>query len=145
MSFGSNGVDWVRSFRKNQLQVFRLNRGQNNPSGQLSHEFCRAKTKQRKRTKHEFWVKRVDLVRSFEKLNGKFFCFNRGQNCPRGGFGTRFCRPKPKLRKPPNMSFGSNGVDWVRSFQKINYKFFRSTSGQNGRRGRVSHEFVDRN
>jgi hypothetical protein len=32
MTFGSNGVDWVRSLRKNQLQVFSLHKCPEQPS-----------------------------------------------------------------------------------------------------------------
>jgi hypothetical protein len=33
MSFGSNGVDWVRSFQKIQLQVFSLHKWPEQPLG----------------------------------------------------------------------------------------------------------------
>ena len=61
MSFGSNGVDWARLFRKIHLNlIFRSSShqsGQNGPRGRVPHNFSHPKLKLRKRTKHEFWVK----------------------------------------------------------------------------------------
>jgi hypothetical protein len=76
----------------------------------------------------------------------QFFRFISGQNCPRGRDSHEVCRPKPKLRKHTNMSFGSNGEDWERSLsKKSTASFFRSTNGQNGTRGGFRTRFVDRN
>jgi hypothetical protein len=121
-------------FEKINCKFFRFTVAKH-PSGRVSHEFCRPKTKQRKRTKHEFWVKRVDWVRSFQKINCKFFRFNQWPELPSGRVCTRFVDRNRNCENAPNMSFGSNGVDWVRSFRKINYKFFRFNRGQNCPRG----------
>jgi hypothetical protein len=91
MSFGSNGVDWMRSFRK--------------------------------------------------KSTACFFAPQVARTALAGGFRMSFVDRNRNFKNAPNMSFGSNGVDWVRSFRKNQLQLFRSTSGQNGPRGRVSHEF----
>jgi hypothetical protein len=146
MSFGSNGEDWCNRFEKNQLQVFSLNRGQTIPRGQVSHEFCRAKTKQRKHTKHEFWVKRGGFGAFVSKSStASFFASTVARTALGGGFGTSFVDRNLNYENTPNMSFGSNGWIGCVRFQKINYKLFRSTSGQNVPRGGFRTRFVDRN
>jgi hypothetical protein len=64
MSFRSNGVDWVRSLRKIQLQDFLFQKWLERPSRASFAPLFRRKPKLRKRNKHESWVKRVDWVRS---------------------------------------------------------------------------------
>ena len=97
MSFGSNEVDWVRSFRENQLQVFLVHTWPERPVGAgfargLSIETKTAKTHQTRILGQTGWIGCVH----FKKLNIKFFHFNGGQNCSRGWVSHEFCRPKPK-------------------------------------------------
>jgi hypothetical protein len=90
MSFGSNGVDWVRSLQKIQLQVFCSKSRYNGPPGRVSHH-C-----------------------SVENRNSE---------------------------NATNMSFGSNGVDWVRSLRKIQLQVFLFQKSLKRTPGRVSHDF----
>jgi hypothetical protein len=132
--------------KKINCKFFRLTVAKTIPRGQLSHEFCRAKTKQRKRTKHEFWVKRGGFGAFVSKNStASFFASTRGQNCPRGGFGTSFVDRNRNYENTPNMSFGSNG--WIGAFvsKKSTTSFFASQRGQNVPRGRFCTSFVDRN
>jgi hypothetical protein len=111
--------------KKINCKFFCLNRGQNNPSGQLSHEFCRAKTKQRKRTKHEFWVKRGGFGAFVSKNStASFFRFKVARTALGGGFGTSFVDRNRNYENTPNMSFCVKRVDWVRSFQKNQLQAF---------------------
>jgi hypothetical protein len=80
-----------------------------------------------------------------EKLNDKFFRFKRGQNALGGGLARGLSTETETIENTPNMSFGSNGVDRVRSFQKHQHEFFRFIRGQNCPRGRIRTRFVDRN
>jgi hypothetical protein len=91
ISFGSNGVDWVRSFRK--------------------------------------------------KSSRSFFAPQVARTAIEGRFCTSFVDRNRNFENAPNMSFGSNGVGWVCSFQKNQHEFFRFNRGQNCPQGRVSHEF----
>jgi hypothetical protein len=119
MSFGSNGVDWVRSFRKAQRQVFSLQPWPELPSGRVSHEFCRPKPKLRKHTKHEFWVKWGGSGAFVSKTSTEVFSLHPvARTALGGGFRTRFVDRNRNCENTPNMSFGSNGVDWERSLSK---------------------------
>jgi hypothetical protein len=119
MSFGSNGVDWVRSFRKNQLQVFCSTSGQNGTRGRVLHEFCRPKPKLQKRTKNEFWVKQSGLGAFVSKNSTlSFFDSTVARTALGGGFYTSFEDRNRKSKNAPNISFRSNGVDCERSFRK---------------------------
>jgi hypothetical protein len=61
MSFGSNGVDWVRSLRKIQQQDFVFQKSLERPSRTYFATLYGRKPKLLKRNKHEFWVKRGEL------------------------------------------------------------------------------------
>src|SRR5919201_1998309 len=57
MSFGSNGMDWVRPLRKIQLLVFSYQKCAERPSRPIfAHSFV-PKPELQKRANHEFWVK----------------------------------------------------------------------------------------
>jgi hypothetical protein len=87
MSFGLNGVDWVRSFWKNQLLVFRSIGGQNGTRGRDLHEVCRPKPKLRKRTKHELRVEQGGLgAFVLEKSIASFFASTMVKTASRAGF-----------------------------------------------------------
>jgi hypothetical protein len=74
MSFGSNGVDWVRSLRKIQLQDFLFQKSLKRPSGRVSH-VVPSKTETPKTQQHEFWVKRGGLGAFVaENSTARFFC-----------------------------------------------------------------------
>jgi hypothetical protein len=79
----------------------------------------------RKRTKHEFWVKWGGLA-MFVLKNSTESCYipEVARMALGGGFRMRFVNRNQKCENAPNMSFGSNGVDWVRSFQKIQLQVF---------------------
>jgi hypothetical protein len=137
MSFGSNRVDWVRSFQKMNCKFFRFNRGRNGPRGRVSHE----RLKLRKCTKHEFWFKQGGLGAFISKNStASFFASTVGRTALGGGFRMSFINRNRNFENAPNMSFGSNGWIGCVRFEKIDYKFFRSASGQNGTRERVLHE-----
>jgi hypothetical protein len=128
MSFGSNGVDWVRSLRKIQLQVFCSKSRYNGPPGRVSHRFLVENRNSENDNKHEFWVKRGGLGAFVaENSTASFFVPKVARTDLRASFAPLF-RRKPKSRKRNNMSFGSNGVDWVRSLRKIQLQVFCSKS-----------------
>jgi hypothetical protein len=118
-------MDWVRSFRSNQHEFFRFNRGQNCPRGRVSHEFYQPRPKAHKRTKHEFWVK-WDGLGAFvsNKSTSSFYASTVARTALGGEFRMNFVNRNRKLENAPNMSFGSNGMDWVRSFRKNQHEFF---------------------
>jgi hypothetical protein len=76
-----------------------------------------------------------------EKSTASFFASTIARTALAGGFRTSFVDRNRDFENAPNMSFGSNGVHWVRSFQKNQHEFFRFNRGQNSPQGRVSHEF----
>jgi hypothetical protein len=118
ISFGSNGEDWVHSFRKKQLQVFLLHMWPERPSRAVSHEVCRPKPKLRKQTKHDFWDKQGGLgAFVLEKSTASFFAPQVARKVLWGGCRTSFVDRNRNFENTPNLSFGSNGVDWVRSFR----------------------------
>jgi hypothetical protein len=119
MSFRSNWVDWVRSFRKNQLQLVLFQKWPERPLWRVSDEFCWPKPKLQKRTKHEYWVKRGGLG-VFISKNAMATCFvpEVAKKALGGRFRTSCVDQNRNCENPPNMSFPSNGVDWVRSFRK---------------------------
>jgi hypothetical protein len=125
MSFGSNGVDWCVRFAKIKCKFFRCTSGQNGPRGRVSNEFCRPTPKLQKRTKHEFWVKR-DVLGEFvsKKSAASFFAPHVGRMALGGGFDTSFVDRNRNFKNAPHLSFGSNGVDWVRSFRKKQLQVF---------------------
>jgi hypothetical protein len=73
MSFGSNGVDWVRSFAKIQLQDFLFQKSLERPPGEF-RTVLPSKTETPKRNKHEFWVKRGGLGAFVAKIQLQIFC-----------------------------------------------------------------------
>jgi hypothetical protein len=107
MSFGSNGVDWVRSFWKNQLLVFRSIGGRNGTRGRDLHEVCRPKPKLRKRTKHELRVEQGGFgAFILEKSIASFFASTMARTALVGGFRTSFVDRNQSFENTPNMSFG---------------------------------------
>src|SRR5579859_3412544 len=61
----------------------------------------------------------------FKKINCNFFRSTSGQNGPRGWvFGTSFVDRNRNCENTPDMSFGSNGLDWVHSIQKNQLQLF---------------------
>src|SRR5579859_3405759 len=125
MSFGSNRVDWVRSIGKNQLQLFRSSCSQNGPRGRVLHEFWRPKPKLRKHTRHEFWVKRGGLgAFDWKKSTATFFAPDVARTALGVGFCTSFGDRNQNCENKPDMSFGSNGANWVRSIRKIQLQLF---------------------
>jgi hypothetical protein len=125
MSFGSNGVDWVCSFRKTQRQLFPHQPCQNYPLGQVSHEFCRPRPRLQKCTKHEFWVKRGGLGAFISKKStASFFAPQVARTALTGGFRMSFVDRNQNFENAPNMSFGSKGVNRVRSFRKNQLQVF---------------------
>jgi len=74
----------------------------------------------RKHTKHEFWVKWGGLG-AFVLKNSTASCFipEVARKALGGVFRTSSVDRNRKCENAPNMSFGSNGVDWLCSFRKI--------------------------
>jgi hypothetical protein len=126
---------------------FRSTCGQNGPRGRVLHEFCRPKPKLRKRTKHEFWVKRGGLGAFVsKKINYKFFRSTSGQNGTRGRVLHQFCRPKPKLRKCTKHEFWvKQGGLGVFILEKSTASFFASTVARIALGGEFRTTFVYRN
>ena len=107
-------------FEKFNCNVFRYTRDQNGPRGRVSYKFYRPKSKLRKSMKHEFWVKWGGLgAFVLKKSTTSFFGPQVARTALGGGFRMTFVNRNQKCENAPNTSFGSNGVDWVRSFQKI--------------------------
>jgi hypothetical protein len=128
--------------KKINCKFFRLNRGQNNASGAAFARVLSSETKQRKRTKHEFWVKRGGFGAFISKTQRQVFFASTWPELPSGaGLARGFVDRNRNYENTPNMSFGSNGVDWVRSFKKSTASFFAPQVARTGHRGRVSHEF----
>src|SRR5579859_3197193 len=145
MSFGSNGVDLVRSIQKINWNFFRSTSGQNGPQGRVSHEFGDRNRNCENTPDMSFGSNGVDLVRSIQKINWNFFRSTSGQNGPQGRVSHEFGDRNRNCENAPDLSFGSNGVDLVRSIRKINWNFFCSTSGQNGLGVGFRTSFGDRN
>ena len=99
MSFGSNGVDWVRSLRKIQLLGFLFQTSLKRASRGSFAPFVRRKPKLRKRNEHEFWVKRGGLGAFVAENSAASFLFQKSlKRASRGSFAP-FVLQKPKLRK----------------------------------------------
>jgi hypothetical protein len=87
-------------------------------------------------------VKQGELgVFILEKSTATFFASTIARTALVSGFRTSFVDRNRDFENAPNMSFGSNGGHWVRSFQKTQHEFFRFSRGQNCPQGRVSREF----
>jgi hypothetical protein len=56
MSFGSNGVDYVRSLRKKPTQLHLANLSFNGASSEVLHRLSCSNETVRNAPKHEFWV-----------------------------------------------------------------------------------------
>src|SRR5579859_5465832 len=125
MSFGSNGWIGCVRFKKINSNFFRSTSGQNGPRGRVSHEFCWSKPKLRKHTGHEFWVKRVGLgAFDSKKSTATFFAPQVARTALEVGFRTSFVGRNRNCENTPDMSFGSNGLDWVHSIQKKQLQLF---------------------
>ncbi len=118
MSFGSNGVDWVRSFRKDQQEFFRFHRARTALRGGFRTSFVDRNRNCKNTPNMSFGSNGVDWVRSFQKNQHEFFRFNRARTALGGGFRTSFVDQNRNSENTPNLSFGSYGVDWVRPFRK---------------------------
>src|SRR5579859_2518955 len=104
---------------------FRSSCSQNGPRGRVSHEFWRPKPKLRKHTRHEQWVKRGGLgAFDSKKSTVTFFAPHVARTAPEVGIGTSFGDRNRNCENTPDMSFGSNGVDWVRSIRKNKLQLF---------------------
>jgi hypothetical protein len=123
MSFGSNGVDWVRSLRKFNCK-FLFQKSLKRTSGRVSHHSSYRKSRTPKTQEHEFWVKGVDWVRSLRKIQLQDFLFQKSRNGPPERVSHRCSVENRNSENATNMSFGSNGVDWVRSLRKIQLQDF---------------------
>jgi glycyl-tRNA synthetase beta subunit len=124
MSFGSNGVDWVRSLRKIQLQDFLFQKSLKRTSrASFAPLFVENRNSENARNM-SFGSNGVDWVRSLRKIQLQDFLFQKSLKRPSG----RVCAVVPSKTETPktatNMSFGSNGVDWVRSLRKIQLQDF---------------------
>jgi hypothetical protein len=120
MSFGSSGVDQVRSLRKIPTQLRLANLCVNGASSAVMHWLSCSNETVRNAPKQEFWVqwsesgafvpKRSDAT-SFSEL--VHYWHMLGQFC------NDFSAVKKRSEMPQNISFGSNGVDRVRLLWKI--------------------------
>jgi hypothetical protein len=116
MSLGSNGEDWVRSFRKTQRQVFSLQPWPERPSGAgftrvLSIETETTKTHQTLVFGETGWI--VHFKKTQRQV---FFTSNVARTALEGEFRTSFVDRNRNFKNTPNRSYGSNEVHWVRSF-----------------------------
>ena len=136
-------IGCVRFKKKSTINFFAPQVTRMTLGGGFSHEFCRPKPKLRKRTKHEFWVKRGGLGEFVSKISTAcFFAPQVARTALGGGFRTSFVDRNRNFENAPHMSFGSNGVDWVRSFVKNQLQvFFAPLVARTVPRGRVLHEF----
>jgi hypothetical protein len=95
MSFGSNGLDWVRSLRKNSTADFSFQKWLERSSRANFRTVVPSKPKRQKRNKHESLVKRVDWVRSLRKIQLQDFSVPKvARTSSRASFSTMF-RRKP--------------------------------------------------
>src|ERR671936_528170 len=60
----------------------------------------------------------------WEKFNYKFFCTKSGHNGPPGRFSHSFSYRNRNSKNVLNMSFGSNGMDWLHPLRKIQLQVF---------------------
>src|SRR5579859_663049 len=125
-------------FEKSNCNFFRSTSGQNGPRGRVFHEFCWPKPKLRKHTRHEFWVKRGGFgafdskkaTATFfapyvaQKSTATFFAPHVVGTALGVGFRTSFGDRNRNCENTPHMSFGSNGVDWVRLIRKMQLQLF---------------------
>src|SRR5579859_3883299 len=118
-------IGCVHLKKKINSLFFRSTSGQNDPRGWVSHEFWRPKLKLRKHTRHEFWVKRGGLgVFDSKKPVATFFAPHVAGTALGVGFHTSFGDRNRNCENTPDMSYGSNGVDWVRSIRTNQLNFF---------------------
>jgi hypothetical protein len=115
------------------------------PPGRVSHRFSVENRKSEYATNMSFWSNGVDWVRSLRKINSKFVCSKSRYNSTPGRVLRRCSIENRNSENATNMSFGSNGVDWVRSLRKIQQQLFCSKSRYNEPPGRVSHRFSVQN
>jgi hypothetical protein len=88
MSFGSNGVDWVRSLRKFNCKFF-VPKVATTALGEF-RVFVPSKTETPKRNKHEFWVKQGGLGAFVAKNSTASFLFQKSDKGPPGEFRAVF-------------------------------------------------------
>jgi hypothetical protein len=77
------------------------------------------KPKLQKHTKQEFCVQQGGLGAFIaEKSTTSFFVSTMAKTAPAGRFRTSFVDRNQNFENALDMSFGSNGEDWVQSFRK---------------------------
>ena len=81
----------------------------------------------------------------FKKSTTSFFTPQVTGTALGDGICTSFVDRNRNCENELNMSFGSNEVDWVCSFEKINMSFFASTVARTALGGGFRMSFVNRN
>jgi hypothetical protein len=83
------------------------------------HRLSKSKETVRNATKLEFWVQWSGSGAFVEKNSDATSFSELVRNwCEFGQFCFNFCAVTIRFETPQNMSFGSNGVDWVHSLRK---------------------------
>jgi len=122
---GQTGWIGCVRFEKINCNFFRSSCSHNGPPGRVSHLFWRPKPKLRKHTRHEFCVKRRGLgAFDWKKSTATCFAPDVARTALGVGFCTSFGDRNRNCENTPDMSFGSNGANWVRSIRKNQLQLF---------------------
>jgi hypothetical protein len=123
MSFGSNRVERVRSLRKIQTGLYLTKLCVMAPVRPVSHRLSCYNDTVRNAPKHEFWVQWSGSGAFVAKnSNATLFSELVRQWHQFGQFCIDIRAVTKRSEMPQNMSFGSNGVDRVRSLRNIQTK-----------------------
>jgi hypothetical protein len=125
MSFGSNGVDWVRSFRKIELQVFLLQKWPEVPLGADFTRVLSTETESAKTHKTEFWVIQSQLgVFVLKNSTGSFFAAEVVRTALGAGFARVLSTETESAKTHQTRVLGQTRWIGCVRFEKFNCKFF---------------------
>jgi cytochrome c oxidase assembly protein Cox11 len=109
----------VRSLREFNGKFFCSKGRYNGTPGRVLRRCSIENRKSENATNMSFVSNEVDWVRSLREFNGNFFCSKGRYNGTPGRVLRRCSIENRNSENAIKMSFGSNGVDWVRSLRKI--------------------------
>src|ERR687883_135930 len=114
-------MGWIGCVRceKFNCKFFHNKIAQSGPPGLLSHSF-RYRNQNSKITLNMcFGSNGMDWVRPLRKIQLQVFSYQKCPQRPSRSIFEQIFVPEPKPKNARNMSFGSNGMDWVRLLRKI--------------------------
>src|SRR5919201_766899 len=92
---------------------------QNGPLGRFSHSFPYRNQNSKNALNMSFGPNAMDWVRPLRKIQLQVFCTKSVHSSPLGLFSHSFSHRNRNSKNALNMSFGSNGMDWVRPFAQL--------------------------